>query len=190
MRFWLTICLFAYLHFLWPTLAQSEYVYQEPSDFVQEAFSGNVPEASLLIVTGERKEIVSEILGHSPSMIRVRYWAKGLRTAWVLEEIGKTKPITAGFIIDDGHIKDVRILIYRESHGGEVRHEFFTKQFNDATLDSNLRLSNTVDGISGATLSVNALKRLSALALYLDREAKVETTNNKSSEKEEKWEQK
>ena len=44
------------------------------------------------------------------------------------------------------------------------------------SLGSNLsethRLTKTVDGISGATLSVNAIRKLAALALYFDREAR------------------
>jgi len=158
---------------LWTSTARSEDVYQEPNDFIREAFSGNPPEkASLLMIAGERRRIVSDILGHSPSMLRIRYWSKEKRTAWILEEIGKSKPITTGIIIEDGAIEDVRILIYRESHGGEVRHNFFTKQFDGSTLDSDMRLTNTVNGISGATLSVGAIKRLTALALYLDEESR------------------
>ncbi len=159
---------------LWENTARAEIVYQAPIEFVSEAFSGTPPETSLLILSGERRKTAAKILDHSPSMIRVRYWLKNNLSAWVLEEIGKSKPITAGFIIEDGYIKDVRILIYRESHGDEVRHDFFTKQFDGSTLDSDMKLTKTVDGISGATLSVGAIKRLSTLALYFDKEARKE----------------
>jgi hypothetical protein len=147
-------------------------IYQEPSDFISEVFSGTPPEVSMLSVSGEVRKNASKILTHPPTMLRARYWMKEGRSAWILEEIGKTKPITTGFIIQDGMIEDVRILIYRESHGGEVRHEFFTRQFKDSKIDSDMRLSKNIDSISGATLSVGAIRRLASLALYFDSQAR------------------
>jgi Na+-transporting NADH:ubiquinone oxidoreductase subunit NqrC len=52
-----------------------------------------------------------------------------------------------------------------------VRYPFFTDQFNGLQLDENNRLQRKIDGISGATLSVNALTRLARLALHLHEEA-------------------
>lgn len=153
-----------------PCLADQ--VYQAPAEFLKEAFAGSPPAVAVLDITGERRARVAEILDHAPAMLRVRYWKKDQRSAWVLEEIGKVKPITTGIIVQNGEIEDVRILIYRESHGDEVRHEFFTKQFEGAALKENMQLGSNIDGISGATLSVNAIKRLARLALYLDQEAR------------------
>ena len=64
----------------------------------------------------------------------------------------------------------MRVLIYRESHGWEVRYPFFTDQFQGLELSSKNRLNKKIDGISGATLSVNALTRLSKLALFLHQQ--------------------
>ena len=64
----------------------------------------------------------------------------------------------------------MQVLIYRESHGWEVRYPFFTDQFKGLERDDSNNLNKKIDGISGATLSVNALTRLSKLALYLDQE--------------------
>ena len=84
----------------------------------------------------------------------------------ILEEIGKVKPITAGFIVEDNRLTEIQILIYRESHGWEVRYPFFTRQFSGLRLDEDMKLDSNIDGISGATLSVGAIERLSRLALY------------------------
>jgi hypothetical protein len=65
-------------------------------------------------------------------------------------------------------ILDVKVLIFRESRGWEVRYPFFTDQFKDATLTAERNLDRKIDGISGATLSVNALTKLARLALFLD----------------------
>jgi len=98
--------------------------------------------------------------------LRVRYWYKGERSAWILEEIGKEEPITAGIVIDKGKIERVEVLIFRESRGWEVRHDFFTEQFEGAKLRKDGELNRAIDNITGATLSVRALTKLARLALY------------------------
>ena len=89
------------------------------------------------------------------------------RTAWILKEIGKVELITAGFLVEDGRLEQLQVLIYRETHGWEVRYPFFTNQFKQAGRRDKGGLDKKIDGISGATLSVNALVRLSELALFL-----------------------
>jgi len=98
----------------------------------------------------------------------VRFNRKGEHTVWILEEIGKYKPITVGISIRAGEIEKLKVLAYRESHGWEVKQDFFTRQFIGARLSKKWRLDEDVDGISGATLSVRALKKLARLALYFD----------------------
>ena len=68
---------------------------------------------------------------------------------------------------------DVRVLIYRESRGWEVKYPAFTDQFRGARLTSDGKLDQSIDGISGATLSVHALTRLARLALLLDQHARA-----------------
>lgn len=148
-----------------PALADE--VYQTPEAFVVQAFGGDPPPPKRLWITKPRKADVARILGHGLGVLRVPYWERDGRTAWILEEIGKVHPITTGFVVSNGRLETVKVLIYRESRGWEVRYPFFTDQFVGATLDPALRLDRHIDGISGATLSVDALTRLSALALYL-----------------------
>ena len=143
-------------------------VYQSNEAFLSAAFEGEPPRPAFVWLRGEIKKTVKRILGHSYAGLRVRYWKKGQRTAWILEEIGKERPITTGIVIDQGAIQRVRVLAFRESRGGEVRHSYFTRQFLEARLNSEEKLDRHIDGITGATLSVNALKRLARLALYLD----------------------
>jgi hypothetical protein len=143
--------------------------FQEPDAFLKAAFPNNVPEPALLTVTPEMQRDIGRILRHSYRAQRLRYWREGARTVWILEEIGRYRPITVGFVVSEGAIDTVRVLIYRESHGWEVRHDFFTNQFKGLTLDEQSNLSGRIDGISGATLSVNALRNLARLALYVDR---------------------
>ena len=145
-------------------------VYQKPQAFLDEVFNGSVPKPKTVWLTGERRGTVEKILSHAPHALRVRYWQKAKRSAWILEEIGKEKMITTGIVINDGHIEQVKVLIFRESRGWEVRYPFFTDQFKQASLNKDYQLDRTIDGISGATLSVRAVRKLAALALYLHQQ--------------------
>ena len=149
-------------------------VYQQPQDFLSDTFDGSVPEPAVIWLTGERKQVVTRLLGHSYASLRVRYWARDERSAWILEEIGKEQPITVGLAINQGQLERIKVLEFRESRGWEVRHAFFTDQFRDARLTEDRNLDRDIDGISGATLSVRAMKKLAALALYLDGELRAQ----------------
>jgi hypothetical protein len=149
---------------------QAKGVYQSADDFLNDSFDNNIPEASLVWLTSAIRPTVEKILGHKPNALRIRYWKKAARTAWILEEIGKEKPITTGIVINQGKIERVKVLVFRESRGWEVRHAFFTDQFKGASINNEQRLNKTIDGISGATLSVRALRKLSRLALFLDQQ--------------------
>ncbi len=146
---------------------QARGTYQTPEDFLAEVFSGSPPKPDTLWLKGDIKEQVTGILGHRYSALRIRYWGKEGRTAWILEEIGKEQPITTGLVVNNGKLETIRVLIFRESRGWEVRHPFFTDQFNGAGLSDEQQLDRKIDGISGATLSVRALEKLARLALYL-----------------------
>jgi hypothetical protein len=143
-------------------------VYKQPSEFIKSAFSGKIPATSVLNISGDVKSRSKAIMAHNYGESRVRYWKHGSRSVWILEEIGKTQPITTGFIVENGRIKSVEILIYRESHGWEVGKPFFTKQFSNASLKSGDQLSNGIRNVAGATLSVRAVTKLARLALYFD----------------------
>lgn len=144
-------------------------VYQQPADFVQQSFVDGAPQPSVLWLKDDLKEQIEQILQHDYQGRRIRYWKKGDRTAWVLEEIGKKKPITTGIVIDHDRIDKIKVLVFRETRGWEVKHSFFTNQFIDAELEKDNRLDRYIDGISGATLSVRALTKLARIALLLDQ---------------------
>jgi len=150
----------------WMPTAFALDVYQEPQAFVREVFDGEV-EPRVLWITPELRPAIREIMGHDLDVMRVRYWLREGRVAWVLEEVGKERLITAGVVVSHGKIERIKTLIYRESRGSEVRYPFFTDQFKGAALTPEKQLNKSIDGISGATLSVRALTKISRLALYL-----------------------
>jgi len=156
-------------------LATAKGVYQQPQDFLKEIYNQQVPKAKVLWLKAHTKKQISEILGHKYPRLRIRYWQKNSTSVWILEEIGKEQPITVGIHIEDNQIKQLKVLIYRETRGDEVRHRFFTKQFDDAILTDDVQLNQTIHGITGATLSVRALKKLSIMALWLSSQLDPES---------------
>lgn len=155
-----------------PVLFAAEIVHQAPAEFLEE----HVPDCRqrALWLDRDLKDEAQALLERPYTGARVRYCEGDGRTAWILDEIGKTEPITTGIVIDDGRVEQVRVLVFRESRGGEVHREAFTRQYRQATLDDDNRLDRTIDGITGATLSVWALNRQVQLALLFDRAVRAQ----------------
>lgn len=153
-----------------PATAPAGTVYQEPQEFITESFAGHRPKPASVWIVGEHKAAVRRIMGHDPDALRVRYWGSGQRTAWILEETGKAHPITVGVVIHRDRLERLKVLVFRESRGDEVRYPFFTDQFRGRRLTGDGRLDREINGISGATLSVRALKKVARLALYLHQQ--------------------
>ena len=154
---------------LLPCAVQARGIYQEPEAFINEVYQQSPPRSEKLWINGDIKDQIISIMGHDLGVLRLRYWLKEGRSTWILEEIGKERPITTGIVVTNNHIEQVRVLIFRESRGWEVRYPFFTDQFDGAMLEDDNRLDRHIDGISGATLSVNAVTKLARLALFLHR---------------------
>lgn len=150
--------------------ASARGVYQSPDAFLDEAFGAPRPAPQVLWLKSDIKAAAEEILGHRYPGLRIRYWGRDQRSAWILEEIGKEKPITVGLVVNQKGMELIRVLEFRESRGWEVRYPFFTEQFRGIGLTAERELDQPIDGISGATLSVRALKKLARLALYLHRQ--------------------
>ncbi len=151
---------------------------QKPTQFISDVFNGEIPKAQVLWLSKADKVVVADILQHKFNRLRVRYWQKVIdnanNTVWILDEIGKEKPITIGVYIKNNQIINLKVLVYRESRGDEVRHQFFTKQFNFAQLTQKNTLDRHIDGITGATLSVRALTKVARLALWLAKKVNTE----------------
>lgn len=149
-------------------------VYRTEEAFLANAFGGVVPPAQVLWVEPGLRAALDRDFGWHAGL-RVRYWAEGDRSAWILEEIGKDKPITAGIVVDNDAIAALEVLVFRESRGWEVRYPFFTDQFASVSLSERGDLSRHIDGITGATLSVRAVTRMARVALRLHDETRQTT---------------
>ena len=156
---WLTLCVSQ-------VVFSAETVYLDPADFLEQALPGCDRKA--LWLDKETKRQIEKLLERPFPGARVRYCQKEGKTGWILDEIGKTEPITSGIVVDRGRIERVRVLVFRESRGGEVHRDAFVRQYEDASLREGKALDRPIDGITGATLSVYALNRQVKLALLFD----------------------
>lgn len=59
----------------------------------------------------------------------------------------------------DGAIELVSVLLYKENYGGEIGSKRFLKQFEGKSNGLNMEYNKDIDGISGATISVQAITR-------------------------------
>ncbi len=149
--------------------------YQSKEHFLQQVFSGNTPKPKVFWVKKDLQKTVSHILKHKLGFLRTRYWQTTEQSVWILNEIGKTKPITVAVVIKKKKIVQLKVLAFRESRGWEVKHDFFTDQFKNIKLNGDLSMDKSIDGISGATLSVRALTKVAQLALFFDNQVNNQT---------------
>jgi len=149
------------------TASAEEYMTRE--QFLTTAFGGENYDAKKLWLDRELKSKTKAILGHELKGLRVRYWQNGALTAWVFDEIGKEMPVTIGVTLNGNQVKNVTVLAFRESRGGEVRHGYFLAQYRNASLNNEARLTQSIDGITGATLSVRAVTNVTRLSLMFSQ---------------------
>lgn len=81
------------------------------------------------------------------------------------EVVGKHEFITYGAGLNaDGSVKQIEIMDYRETYGGQIRDQTWRAQFVGKTSRSTLKLDSDIKNISGATLScrhvTDGVKRL------------------------------
>lgn len=140
-------------------------VYLTPEEALREIF----PEAAATdtvtaVLTPAERTALEKKLGQAlPSdtvvVLRPRD-AAGARLGYAVigEEVGKYRPITFMVGADTAlRVRNVEVLVYRESRGGEVRTSRFLRQYRGKSPGDAVRTNRDILNIAGATLSVNAL---------------------------------
>src|SRR5215470_11718290 len=85
---------------------------------------------------------------------------KPTKYAVVMNEIGKTEPIT--FMVGmspEGKVTEVVIMEFRENRGWEVKEKRFLNQFRGKTVRNAIRVDEDIINYTGATLSSKAVAR-------------------------------
>jgi hypothetical protein len=134
-------------------------------------------------VTPERRTAVTAELGGTPPSMWEERWivfratraGTELGRAFVVEEIGKHRPIT--FVVGlrpDRTVEDVAVMAYREAYGGEIATRRFLAQYAGKGPHDDLRSPRGITNVAGATLSVEAasraVRKAQAIAAVLDHE--------------------
>ncbi len=173
------LTVFLILLFCSPGLHAEVYLTQDK--FLGKYFQTK-PDAAFLWLDQDLREKLNNDLQEVLSTARLRYWQQEGKRAWILEKVGRDKPITLGFIIENGRISHMDVLVFRESRGYEIHYESFTQQLENIGFDDKMALDKNIDNITGATLSVNAVRKTARLALYLDAylDKQLEASNTQS----------
>jgi hypothetical protein len=104
-------------------------------------------------------QAILALAGPQPPHGVIRIWSASragvpLGHVFVDEVIGRQSLITYAVGIDtQGALRNLEILSYRESHGGEVRNAAWREQFEHRDSLEQLQFRTDIKNISGATLS-------------------------------------
>ena len=124
------------------------------------------------ITDGERSAL-EDRLGEripEPSFTFHRASLAGHHMGWVLilDEVGLHEPITHLVEIDDdGRVQDVKVLVFRETRGDEIKRPRFLRQFRNKSSRDRLTIGRDLDAVTGATYSSKAISRGVRKALLL-----------------------
>lgn len=116
-------------------------------------------EPQALSLSAAQLQAIESRYGVKARSTRWRIWqasAAGQPLGWVVVDdvVGKFELISYAVAVGvDGAVRQVEILSYRESHGGEVRLPAWRQQFVGKTAAAPLHAGDDIANISGATLS-------------------------------------
>ena len=140
-------------------------------DQAQKAiFPGKSFTAAPVKLTGAQKKAIEQASGVRVLREEEQVWRVNGGGWFIVDEVvGKHEFITYAVGLNaDGSVKQIEIMDYRETYGGQIRDERWRAQFVGKTGKSTLKLDTDIKNISGATLScrhvTDGVKRL--LALY------------------------
>ena len=143
--------------------------------FLKKTFQDMVPKPDYIWITPTVRPIVEAILLREYKGPRIKYWRKNDLAAWIFEEPAKDSTVRVGIVVSQGKIQTLEILSAEGRWGSLVKSEKFTGQFKNVGSDESKRLTGSIDGISGATISVNTVSRLVQLALALHEIQRTES---------------
>ena len=108
-----------------------------------------------LTLTKEQTKAIERASGVDVRDKQIRVWRVSTGGWFIVDEVvGKHEFIPFALGLDDqGAVKGVEVLEYREAYGGQIRDPNWLQQFVGKRSGVRLRLDKDVRNISGATLS-------------------------------------
>jgi len=133
-------------------------------------FPGKSLTAAPVKLTGPQRKAIEQASGVRVLHDEQQVWRISGGGWFIVDEVvGKHEFITYAVGLNaNGSVKQIEVMDYRETYGGEIRNESWRSQFVGKTSRSTLKLDNDIKNIGGATLScrhiTDGVKRL--LAFY------------------------
>jgi hypothetical protein len=141
------------------------------TDQAQKAiFPGKTFSPAQVKLTSAQRKAIEQASGVRVLRDEQQVWRIGGGGWFIVDEVvGKHEFITYAVGLNaDGSVKQIEIMDYRETYGGQIRDQKWRAQFVGKTNKSTLKLDSDIKNISGATLScrhiTDGVKRL--LAFY------------------------
>ncbi|MFZ5467705.1 MAG: FMN-binding protein [Pseudomonadota bacterium] len=145
---------------------------------VEQAQKAIFPEADRFVaapvlLSEEQREAIEDRAGVKQRWEKQDVWRaekNGRLIGWFIVDnvVGKHEFITyAAGLLPEGKVKGVEVMVFKETHGDEIREASWRKTLEGKTLADPFKLDKDVPNISGATLScrnvMNGVKRLLVL---------------------------
>jgi hypothetical protein len=118
-------------------------------------FPGAILTPDFRHLSAEQRIAVEQDSGLSSSSDELQAWRAADGGWFIVDQvIGKHSPIRYAVALDaQGAVRQIEILEYSESYGGEVRLPAWRKQFVGKRRADQLQINQNIRNISGATLS-------------------------------------
>ena len=130
-------------------------VYFTVEQVQQALFPGETLTVQPLTLTREQIGAIEKASGVRVREPQLQLWrASGGGSMFIDRVLGKHEFITYAVALDaDGAVRQIEILEYRETYGGEVRNPRWRAQFAGKRAGAALKVDDDIQNISGATLS-------------------------------------
>jgi len=130
-------------------------VYLSVEQAQQLMFPGAAFEAVPLTLTDDQVKAIEKASDTNVRNKELHVWKVSTGGWFIVDEVvGKHEFIPIALALDSaGAVKDVEILEYREAYGDQVRNPEWRAQFTGKRNGDTLVLTDTIQNISGATLS-------------------------------------
>jgi len=151
----LLVTLFVFSIALIPVISAHAENFLTVDEAKQEIWQGTVLTPFNVTLT---KEQMKSIKSSSKTRVRhkdIKAWKTNDGGWFILDQIiGKHENIDIAVgLTKDGKVKDIEILTYRETYGGQIRNPKWLAQFFGRDHTEILKLDKQIKNISGATLS-------------------------------------
>ncbi len=132
-------------------------VYMSDEQSVTSIFKDSKFTRNTFQLTDEEKKLVEETSGDKVRTPQFVLWTNTSKDCVFVDQVlGKHEFITyAVGVTQEGRVKGVEILEYRESYGHQIKNETWRKQFQSKSKDEPFKLDDDIKNISGATLSAS-----------------------------------